>query len=610
MITYRVQVDFNASSSDPVIGFSSTDSIDCNKISFESNQVLTIVWFIQQQQLAIKGKPAIISMPHCSSGAIIEIMIENGLNTRFTVLNPGKKMESVDLPVPNLPAFLVPFVGVIRTGNKFVSFQLIESSHKHTLSPESTLVDVTKEIYVDKAYGNMHISSNGKLFTRTSTEQGNSCALLSRKITKGRHRWSIKVLCDFGASFCVGLARYPFKLSEDYIRDPLKHIYRHPGLLLYRSYRGLLYMDGRQLERSLQPLGWQHNSAVIITIDVNMEKGTIEVLRNGTPLGIAFSNISGPLQPVICFYASYEKEIEFLSYETSERSTDQSRQSGVVEVHRRTPTAVLPQKVNFDPRNKYGSLTLSGDLTSISRDKSQSGNAYSLMNIQCTTVGIYRFSFVIETDQGASVCIGVTDVANPGAIKKVEVGNIYLSPSFYLYRSFQGMLYVKGRELTKRFDEFWMSGTLVEMTIDIASNEAVVQYTVNGKDQGVAFAGLKPPLRPLVAIYAGMEKRVTLIHFEHTPKLIGTHPTQTSGYNDINTSVTHASKTNLPIVTTPRDAEQPSSSECMVCGRPADTILLPCQHSILCVEDMLKASNCIICNQSITGFWNILSKRP
>ena len=601
-----MQLDYKVSVSDPVVGLAPSNAIDCNNINFESNEALSVVWLIRRQQLLLGGKVAMSSMPYCNSGAIIEIAVDKGLNASFMVCNPGEKMESVKLSIPYLSTFVFPFVGAIRTGSKFITFQLIESSAKDI---PNQLSDITKDVYVDKIFGNMHYSRDSQRFTRTSTEQGNSCALLSSKIAKGQHRWTVRVICDFGASLCIGVARYPFKLSEDYIRDPLKHIYRHPGLLLYRSYRGLLYMDGRQLEKSLQPLGWQHNSTVMLTIEVNIEKRTIEVFRNGKSIGIAFSDISGPLQPVICFYASYEKELEFVSYETTEVSATIPPQPRITEVYQSTPASDVPQMVCFDQKMKYGSLTLSSDRTSISRDKSQSGNAYCLMNIICTTVGVYRFSFVIETDQGASVCIGVTDVLSPTAIKKVEIGNIYLSPSFYLYRSFQGMLYIKGRELTKRFDEFWMSGTLVEMTVDIASNEAIVQYTVNGKDQGVAFAGLRPPLRPLIAIYAGMEKRVTLIHFEHVPKFSGPQPMTTSACNDIDTSTTYASRINLPTVATPHDAEQPSSRECMVCGRLADTILLPCQHSMLCSEDSLRTSHCIICNQPVSGFWNILSTK-
>ena len=91
-----------------------------------------------------------------------------------------------------------------------------------------------------------------------TTQQGNGCALLPIKLMSGVNLWGFLVRCDFGASLCMGLARYPFMLSEDYLKDHVKHIYRHPGLLVYRSYHGLLYQDGKQLSESLDLLGWGH----------------------------------------------------------------------------------------------------------------------------------------------------------------------------------------------------------------------------------------------------------------------------------------------------------------------------------------------------------------
>ena len=115
--------------------------------------------------------------------------------------------------------------------------------------------------------------------------------------------------CDFGASLCLGLARYPFKLSEEYIKDHLKHIYRHPGLILYRSYRGLLYRDGKQQDQSLDTLGWQHGTSVVMEFIFDASKGTLEVIRNGRSMGTAFEILTGIFQPVVCYYAAYEKEV-------------------------------------------------------------------------------------------------------------------------------------------------------------------------------------------------------------------------------------------------------------------------------------------------------------
>ena len=36
-----------------------------------------------------------------------------------------------------------------------------------------------------------------------------------------------------------------------------------------------------------------------------------------------------------------------------------------------------------------------------------------------------------------------------------------------VYRSFQGILYLKGKEQIKKLEEFWISGTLVKMEIKI-----------------------------------------------------------------------------------------------------------------------------------------------
>ncbi len=70
-------------------------------------------------------------------------------------------------------------------------------------------------------------------------------------------------------------------------------------------------------------------------------------------------------------------------------------------------------------------------------------------------------------DQGASTCLGV----GKDEIHLKTPGNICKSEDMYLYRSFQGMLYSEGKELSRRFEEFWPSGTLVEMIVDIKENE-------------------------------------------------------------------------------------------------------------------------------------------
>ena len=43
MITYKLQLDYKVSVSDPVVGFSSSSAIDCNNVNFESNEYLRIL---------------------------------------------------------------------------------------------------------------------------------------------------------------------------------------------------------------------------------------------------------------------------------------------------------------------------------------------------------------------------------------------------------------------------------------------------------------------------------------------------------------------------------------------------------------------------------------
>ena len=246
----------------------------------------------------------------------------------------------------------------------------------------------------------------------------------------------------------------------------------------------------------------------------------------------------------------------------------------------------------------------------------QSGNSFCFLNVRCEKLGQYRFSY-----QGASTCLGVTQTTTPAKVKLNDVGNVYTSESLYLYRSFQGMLYIQGREQSSKLEEFWMSGSLVEMEVNVASNESSVRFKVNAMDQGIAFSGLQPPLTPLVAFYAGMEKRVTILHYEFVPVTQVISPVEKSlqqlqlktnelGPNDIQTTLTHASKPLLPILASSADAAAYYPS-CMSCQNQNDIIALPCKHSTVCSKHLSVGLNaptrrCMVCDQKIAQTWNIL----
>ena len=508
----KFELDYGAHAS-PVMGFFNGDP-DLASLWLEDNDNPDFsFWYVTTGRLVVKGKESPLRLPVCETGAVIDIEVASGTSVSLTVTNPGSRPQDVFFTLPDISPNSLPFVGAVRTGRRNVTFRFFnhivdESSQFESVGGNSfsDLTNTTKFSYSD---GIICVSSDGKSLSRTSTQQGNGYALLNQKNQKGIHKVTLKVTVDFGSSLCVGVARYPFKLSAEYIKDPMKRIYRHPGLLLWRSYRGLLYVDGKQQDRSTEALGWQHGNVILIELIINMEDQTIELLKNDISLGIIFTDIPEVVQPVVCYYAAYEKAIQLVSYKVSESAVATPIPKPRTASIPSQKSFSIPSEAIFDDSTKHGLMTLSNDKKTVSREKNQAGNSLCLLNVTCDKTCFYRFSFVVENDQGASVCVGVTNVMNTKDIHINGIGNIYSSPHLYVFRSFQGMLYEKGRELPKHLEEYWMTGTLLEMMIDVGEREATVQYAINGNDQGIAFSGIRPPVRPLVAFYAGMEK-VTL----------------------------------------------------------------------------------------------------
>ena len=622
--TYHLNLKLECSfMSEPVVGLAVREFNATNPVAIKGNPNFYL-WYITKGKVEFRGKVEELgsSIPTAKSGDELLISFVMATNRVTLAVSNCERQSSHEITLPNLPNKLYPFVGEVDGGGSPTSFLIIESST--TEHNNNALIDMTYKIMFTITYGVINAEHNLKRVTRKSAQQGNGCALLPIKMSTGIHHWSFIVRCDFGASLCLGLARYPFKLSEEYIKDHLKHIYRHPGLILYRSYRGLLYRDGKQQDQSLDALGWQHGSSVVMEFIFDASKGTLEVIRNGRSMGTAFENLNGIFQPVVCYYAAYEKEVEFKQYLTSESSLDfvtsppSSLESNTTSS---SSSAVNADTICFDDYHIRGKIQLTADKKTVYRDKVQSGNSFCFLNIRCEKLGQYRFSFVVEHDQGASTCLGVTQATTPAKVKLNDVGNVYTSESLYLYRSFQGMLYVQGREQSSKLEEFWMSGSLVEMEVNVASNESSVRFKVNAMDQGIAFSGLQPPLTPLVAFYAGMEKRVTILHYEFVPVTQVISPVEKSlqqlqlktnelGPNDIQTTLTHASKPLLPILASSADAAAYYPS-CMSCQNQNDIIALPCKHSTVCSKHLSVGLNaptrrCMVCDQKIAQTWNIL----
>ena len=547
--------------------------------------------------LYIRGKKVEGDLPRIKTGAIVTVELSVTSPSMLKVQNPGESFVKsfFDIPEINETDFVNVFAGALQTGRKAIQIDLTNDETADQILPTA---ENENDIYVnfDRYQGVIEVSKDGKSLSRNATQQGNGYALLSKLLKIGIHKIKFSIESDFGASLCIGVARHPFRLSEDYIKDVMKHIYRHPGLMLWRSYRGLLYCDGKQLEKSTGALGWQHGGSILIELVVNMEERTIELLKDDVSLGTIFTDIPEVVQPVVCFYASYEKAVKLISYTSSvitPKKIPFAQQSIPLPIH---------DKVHFEPQGKSGLITLTSDRMTVCREKNQGGNSLCLLNVVCEKNCLHRFSFIIEMDQGASVCVGVTNVLNSKDIRINGIGNIFSSPDIYVFRSFQGMLYNKGKELPKHLEEFWMTGSLLEMIIDVNEGQATIQYAINGNDQGIAFSGISTPIKPLVAFYAGMEKRVTLIHYEATPRLVQSVSTEQhdSAYE---TGIPNRFTRLQSMAVQPDGVYKESiinykslvidtKIKCENCQDPVDCVALPCEHRFLCAKHLCERGNC------------------
>ena len=359
-------------------------------------------------------------------------------------------------------------------------------------------------------------------------------------------------------------------------------------------------------------------------------------------MGVAFRNIKGPVCPAVVFYASYVKEVQIVSYRKgvdvllSQSETNSNRpvspipnpvpdpvqscnpNSNSPPTRRPTtrstsnpdttsvythkfyvnPVQSLPIstcRTTFDVDSKRGPVTVTEDKLTLIRTSEMKGNAYCLLNEVCTR-GVYRWSFRVDTDRGASTCIGITtepvDMCNPLFI--------FHSKSMLLCRSFQGSLYFQGRELEKNFNEFWFDGSEVELTLDL--DNFVLQYSIDGVDQGIAFCSCRGRYRPVVAFYAEMDKKITLLKFEQIT--VNQRPRQVSlseGINDLSVAMDSPMKEKEPPL---KPSEQ--SNLCIICSVKDNNVqILPCKHAVYCPVHAETEETCVVCGVTITGVWNV-----
>ena len=529
-----------------------------------------------------------VTLPRFQSGDTVELQIDVKMGMlKYFVCSPSKvNFSSLSFKLDgNIPAEINPMVGALQTEQTNVMFDILEAKELSSIE-ESIQFDKTTK------YGPIVISENGCTVSRNNVNS-NCCVAINKILQSGQHRWKFKILCDTGASTCLGLATYPFTIPSRYSNNH-NHLYWYEGFTLWRSYGGLLYAQGRQLSQSLASVEWLKDENPIIELVLDLTAGTLEIILNGRSQGIAFESIKPPVQPIVVFYAGYEKKIQLLNF----HSEDVSSSPIILKLPKEPASKQRLIKPSFDAKTVHGLLTISPDGMTLTRDQNQSGNAYCLLNKICTS-GVYRWSFLIKNDQGASLCLGIT--TEPVHLPAND--NIYASKSMHLYRSYQGKLYRNGKELSKCISEFWMTNTVVEIVLDMENG--VLQFIVNNENQGVAFAGLHDTYRPIVALYASMTKCVYLQKFEHIPAKI-TPLTFSNSLNDPTSSSSDVKNDSGLSICGNIDDIPEKSDTCFVCSvTNNNVILLPCKHVIVCAAHAVVGEQCMVCERTIKGIWNV-----
>ncbi len=206
----------------------------------------------------------------------------------------------------------------------------------------------------------------------------------------------------------------------------------------------------------------------------------------------------------------------------------------------------FPQQVEFIKAEIAGATQVDffdGKSNELVRNKHNAGNAIGLINTIVHAPGEYNYTFVVEKDIGASCCIGIVTISKLSIdaavlLSEVSRANIYANTKLCCIRSFRGAIYRMGEQQSGFVQEFWPDNSVVNMKIIVENNKANVYFsttvTVIDKDTNKAidsesemeliFSDLSLPLQPFAGFYAGMEKKLLLMHGEFKATVSPQHP--------------------------------------------------------------------------------------
>ena len=538
----------------------------------------TFLWEIIHGNIYLRGIQQHVMTSKCRDASMIEMTMDIE-NNKLTCRLVGD-VHVTELNIPNLPEelwFVIGcYTGTIPFTCELVNFKQLKPS----------LPSILEQVCFDQnsLYGPLSLTNHKRNVSRDDIT-ANCFVLLNQIIKHGKHAITFKIKKDTGASLCIGLAPPGFSLPQSVMFDRTHPIYVIKGLTLWRSYRGLIYINGVEQKYSL-PLNEYKDDRFPIVIELYLDcsTGKAELYKNGKAIGIVFEDICPPVQPIVALYAGYEKEIEVIDYCCSIQRK--------ISIHEPSE-----QKAMFI--HQQGDLSITNEGLTLERSEGSSGNSYATLNISCTS-GIYRFTFAVELDDGASTVIGIAG-EQLGVVKKDS--KIYLERWACAYRSYKGILYVYGREQQKRFDPFWECGTLIQMNINM--DRRIIEFEINGTPQGIAFTEIPKPTIPFVGFYAEHSKSLSLLHFAHstTTSVESVASSVQVEKNDLNSVDKRSGQNSLLNVDA---AGMLVLNDCLVCGKQnKNVVYMPCMHGVHCPNDATIFQRCPLCEQEVTAMYNI-----
>jgi hypothetical protein len=131
-------------------------------------------------------------------------------------------------------------------------------------------------------------------------------ALANVVFLSGKHVWEVCIDKDNGAGTCVGATTTPFEIKGAHGYE------KSNSCWLYRSHRGQLYNRGH--ESRSEPFapffeGPQSGHTSVVQFYLDLDAKTISITTNGKDQGVAFTNVTAPVIPMVHVYGTGSKSV-------------------------------------------------------------------------------------------------------------------------------------------------------------------------------------------------------------------------------------------------------------------------------------------------------------